>query len=168
MVTFVPGGVVSFTISPSTVNCWIKPDVPPQSPMSPLTRVPGVEKSTLEGQTVLSSTRTANLPKEPRLQIADEYAFGQSKAGAVGVGVGVGVGVDVALGVGVNVAVGVGVNVAVGVGVNVAVAVAVAVGVGVNVAVGVGLGGIVGVAVEVAVAVAVGVGVGGGAPTQYL
>src|SRR5213593_1438050 len=118
MVTFVPGGVVSFTISPSTVNCWIKPDVPPQSPMSPWTRVPGVEKSTLEGQTGLSSTRTANLPKEPRLQIADEYAVGQIKPGAVGVGVGVGV--AVAVGVGVNVAVAVGVNVAVGVGVNVA------------------------------------------------
>src|SRR5437867_1920576 len=93
MVTFVPGGVVSFTISPSTVNCWIKPDVPPQSPMSPWTRVPGVEKSTLEGQAALLSTRTANLPKEPRLQIADEYAFGQSKGGVVAVGVGVGVAV---------------------------------------------------------------------------
>src|SRR6266487_4375278 len=133
MVTFVPGGVVSFTISPSTVNCWIKPDVPPQSPMSPLTRVPGVEKSTLEGQAELLSTRTANLPKEPRLQIADEYAVGQIKAGAVGVGVGVGVGVLVGVEVGVFVGVEVGVFVGVEVGVFVGVDVAVGVGVGVGV-----------------------------------
>src|SRR6266481_2323505 len=137
MVTFVLGGVVSFTISPSTVNFWITPDVPPQSPMSPWTMVSGLEKSTLEGQTGLSSTRTANLPKAPRLQIADEYAVGQIREGGVVVvvGVGVGVGVAVAEGVGVNVAEGVGVNVAEGVGVNVAE------GVGVNVGVGVGEGG---------------------------
>src|SRR6266436_3883329 len=114
MITFVPGGVVSFTISPSTVNFWITPDVPPQSPMSPWTVVSGVEKSTLEGQTGLSSTRTANLPKEPRLQIADEYAVGQIKAGAVGVGVGVAVAVGVGVNVAVAVAVAVGVKVAVG------------------------------------------------------
>src|SRR6266571_687172 len=140
MVTFVPGGVVSFTISPSTVNFWIKPDVPPQSPMSPWTVVSGVEKSTLERQTGLSSTRTANLPKAPRLQIADEYAVGQIKPGAVGVGVGVGVGVLVGVEVGVFVGVEVGVFVGVEVGVFVGVEVGVFVGVDVAVAVGVGVG----------------------------
>src|SRR6266496_4036034 len=114
MVTFVPGGVVSRTISPSTVNFLITPDVPPQSPMSPWTVVSGLEKSTLEGQTGLSSTRTANLPKAPRLQIADEYAVGQIKPGAVGVGVGVGVLVGVEVGVFVGVEVGVDVGVFVG------------------------------------------------------